>query len=83
MVNHPAWLTSSTLILLVLIKFILVVRFCFEAHFRPQNFSNVSGESFVKFHTLEAKILGKYESGFVEGWESIWTKRNHLEMLHR
>ena len=40
MVNHPLWLTSSPWILLVLIKLIFVVHFCFEAHFLPQNFSN-------------------------------------------
>ena len=41
MVNHPPWLRSSSWILLVLIKFILVVHFSYEANFRNQMFSNV------------------------------------------
>ena len=41
MVIHPLWLKSWPWILLVLIKLFFVVQFCFEAHFLPQNFSNV------------------------------------------
>ena len=39
MVTHPQWLTSSSCILLVLIKLIFIVHFCFKAHFIPQKFS--------------------------------------------
>ena len=40
MVIHPLWLTSSPWIILVLIKLIFVVHFCFEVHFWQQDFSN-------------------------------------------
>ena len=51
MVNHPPWLTSSYWILLVLTNLYIVVHFCLEAHFSPQNFSNaLSSPSSLYLH---------------------------------
>ena len=91
MVIHPLWLTSSPWILLILIKLIFVVHFCFEAHFLPQNFSNDSRNSLkmsdvlyvpgLKGNIVSTSALEDkgYRVAFIDGKVLIWHKTSSLD----
>ena len=82
MMIHPLWLKSSPWLLLVLINLIFIVHFSFEAHFLPQNFSNVTSYTYIYSGGLSRDKGGRNFRVLLCCWILEWLIILHIWIIH-